>query len=76
MEPILKRMGLIDISMYDRYAVGDYVKVIHGALEGTEGKIISIDKTTGNVMVETSSLVAQHPLKLNLRTSIRFNTST
>jgi transcriptional antiterminator NusG len=53
MEPILKRMGLIDISMYDRYAVGDYVKVIHGALEGTEGKIISIDKTTGNVMVET-----------------------
>ena len=53
MEPILKRMGLIDISMYDRYAVGDFVKVIHGPLEGTEGKIVSFDKSTGTVVVET-----------------------
>ena len=52
-EPVLKRMGMIDSSMYDRYNVGDLVKVIHGPLEGTEGKIISIDKTTGNCRVET-----------------------
>jgi len=52
-EPVLKRMGMVDESMYDRYAVGDNVKVIHGPLEGTEGKIISIDKETGACRVET-----------------------
>ena len=52
-EPVLKRMGLVRESMYDRYAVGDYVRVIHGALEGTEGTILSIDKNTGIVEIET-----------------------
>lgn len=52
-EPVLKRMGEIDSSMYDRYAIGDYVKVIHGSLEGTEGKILKIDKETGLITVET-----------------------
>ena len=52
-EPVLKRMGMVDESMYDRYAVGDNVKVIHGPLEGTEGKIVSIDKETGACRVET-----------------------
>lgn len=52
-EPVLKRMGMVDSSMYERYHVGDAVKVIHGALEGTEGKIISIDKATGACRVET-----------------------
>ncbi len=53
MEPILKRMGMIDVGMYDRYMEGDHVKVIHGPLEGTEGKIVTIDKTSGVVKVET-----------------------
>ncbi len=52
MEPILKRMGIIDSAMYDRYQPGDYVKVIHGPLENSEGKIISIDKETGLCRVE------------------------
>jgi len=52
-EPVLKRMGLIDSSMYERYNVGDRVKVIRGPLEGTEGTILSIDKTTGACRVET-----------------------
>lgn len=52
-EPVLKRMGMVDESMYDRYDVGDLVKVIHGPLEGTEGKILSISKDTGVVEVET-----------------------
>ena len=52
-EPVLKRMGMIDDSMYDRYSVGDLVKVIHGPLEGTEGNIVSINKETGVVEVET-----------------------
>ena len=52
-EPVLKRMGMVDESMYDRYNVGDRVKVIHGPLEGTEGTIMSIDKTTGECRVDT-----------------------
>lgn len=52
-EPVLKRMGMVDSSMYDRYNVGDRVKVIHGPLEGTEGTILSIDKETGACRVDT-----------------------
>lgn len=52
-EPVLKRMGMVDSSMYDRYNVGDRVKVIHGPLEGTEGTILSIDKATGACRVDT-----------------------
>ena len=52
-EPVLKRMGMIDDSMYDRYNVGDLVKVIHGALEGTEGNVVSINRETGAVELET-----------------------
>ncbi|MDO5329860.1 MAG: transcription termination/antitermination protein NusG [Bacillota bacterium] len=52
-EPVLKRMGEIDQSMYDRYHVGDLVKIIGGTLEGTEGKIIDINKETGVCRVET-----------------------
>lgn len=52
-EPVLKRMGLVDSSMYDRYGVGDKVKVIKGPLEGTEGTILSIDKETGACRVDT-----------------------
>ena len=53
LEPVLKRMGEVDESMYDRYAVGDSVRVIHGPFEGTEGKIVSIDKDTGACRIET-----------------------
>jgi len=52
-EPVLKRMGMIDEQMYDRYSIGDLVKVIHGALEGTEGNIGSINRETGAVELET-----------------------
>ena len=52
-EPVLKRMGMVDDSMYDRYKEGDLVKVIHGPLEGTEGNILSINRETGVVEVET-----------------------
>lgn len=52
-EPVLKRMGIIDTAMYENYNVGDQVRVIRGPLEGTEGKILSIDKETGACRVET-----------------------
>ena len=52
-EPVLKRMGVVDESMYDRYNENDYVKVIYGPLEGTEGRILSINRETGTVELET-----------------------
>ena len=52
-EPVLKRMGMVDEAMYDRYAEGDYVKIIHGPFQDTEGTILSIDRETGAVSVET-----------------------
>ncbi len=52
MEPVLKRLGIIDESMYDRYKVGDAVKIIAGPFDNTEGNIISIDKDSGQVEVE------------------------
>ena len=52
-EPVLKRMGEIDSDMFDRYNVDDYVKVIHGPLEGTEGRILSINRDTKVVELET-----------------------
>ena len=52
-EPVLKRMGIVDENMYDRYKEGDYVKVIKGTLEGTEGVIVSINRDTGAVEIET-----------------------
>ena len=52
-EPVLKRMGMVDEAMYDRYKEGDFIKVIHGPLEGTEGNIISINRETGTVEVST-----------------------
>ena len=53
-EPVLKRMNIIDEDMYARYAVGDQVRIIHGAFEGTEGVITFIDKDTHAVRIETT----------------------
>lgn len=53
-EPVLKRMGEVDESMYDRYIEGDNVKVIHGPLADSEGKVISIDRNTGAVKIEVT----------------------
>lgn len=53
-EPVLKRMGIIDQSMYERYNINDRIKVIRGPLEGTEGRILSLDKETGACQVETT----------------------
>lgn len=64
-EPVLKRMGLVDVSMYDRYNIGDRVKVIHGALEGTEGEIISLDKDTGAVRVMTTFFGRSTPVDVD-----------
>lgn len=62
MESVLKRMGLVDPTMYERYHIGDKVKVIHGPLEGTEGEILSIDKETGACRVNTTFFGRSTPI--------------
>ncbi len=52
MESVLKMMGYVDNSMYDRYHVGDNIKIIHGTFEGTEGTIVNIDKDSGQVKID------------------------
>jgi transcriptional antiterminator NusG len=42
-EPVLKRMGMVDDSMFSAYVVGDQVKVLNGPLSGSEGKITALD---------------------------------
>lgn len=54
MEPVLKRMGRVDNTMYSRYSVGDAVRVINGPLAGSEGKIESIDPATGICRITTT----------------------
>ncbi|HBS10630.1 MAG TPA: transcription termination/antitermination factor NusG [Firmicutes bacterium] len=53
METVLKRMGMVDNTMYENYHVGDMIKIIHGTFANVDGKIISIDKDAGTVRVET-----------------------
>jgi len=63
-EPVLKRMGEVDDTMYNNYNEGDLVKVIHGTFEGMEGKILSIDKKSGNVKIET--IIFGRPSELSI----------
>ena len=42
-EPVLKRMGMADDTMFSTYSIGDQVKILNGALQGSEGRITSID---------------------------------
>lgn len=51
-EAVLKRMGVIDSDMYDRYAIGDLVKITTGPFADTTGDILEINKETGQIKVE------------------------
>ena len=63
-EPVLKRMGMIDASMYDRYNDGDLIKIIHGPFEGTEGRILNINRDTG--VVEVEAIFSGRPTKVEV----------
>jgi len=42
-EPVLKRMNMIDESMFSDYKIGDHVRVISGTFEGLDGPIEMVD---------------------------------
>ena len=52
MERVLKRIGIVEDSMYSKYHVGDQVKIIHVAFVGMSCTIRSIDKENNTVQVE------------------------
>ena len=50
-EPVLKRMNIIDENMFSNYKVGDHIRIISGSFENSEGTIESIDSETKKVSV-------------------------
>lgn len=50
-EPVLKRMNIIDENMFSNYKVGDHIRIISGSFENSEGTIKSIDSETKKVSV-------------------------
>lgn len=50
-EPVLKRMNIIDENMFSNYKVGDHIRIISGSFENFEGTIESIDSETKKVSV-------------------------
>lgn len=50
-EPVLKRMNIIDENMFSNYKVGDHIRIIYGSFENSEGTIESIDSETKKVSV-------------------------
>ncbi|MFA6754978.1 MAG: transcription termination/antitermination protein NusG [Bacilli bacterium] len=70
-ETVLKRMGMVDNAMYDRYHEGDLVKIIHGTFANVEGKIVSINKETGSVKVDTIFFGRHTPVDVDFSEIIR-----
>lgn len=64
-EPVLKRMNLVDESMYDRYNIGDRIRVIDGPYQGNEGEILMLDKQTGNCTVNLMFFGRYTPVDLD-----------
>lgn len=54
MEPILKRMNIIDENMFSDYKEGDTAKVISGTFEGLTGPIVSVDRENKKVQLTVS----------------------
>jgi len=51
-EPVLKRMNIVESDMYDRYKIGDIVKITSGPFADTTGPILEINRETGRIKVE------------------------
>ena len=63
-EPVLKRMGMIDESMLSGYEVGDEVRILQGPLSGSEGKITSINNEKKTVIVNAIFFGRETPVEV------------
>lgn len=50
-DSVLKKIGIVNLDMYDNYVVGSLVKIIKGPLNGATGTIESVDAENGMVRV-------------------------
>ena len=73
MEPVLKRVGKIDSSMYDRYNECDLVKIIHGPFEGIEGTITNIDRVNGLCTVSLIFFGSETPTEVEFASIEKVN---
>ena len=51
-EPVLKRRPIEDPERYSEYKVGDWVKILNGTFQDSEGEIVDIDTTKGEVRIQ------------------------
>lgn len=52
-ETVLKRMGLVEVSYFNDYQIGDVVRVVNGPLADQTSQITEIDKEKGLVTIST-----------------------
>jgi transcriptional antiterminator NusG len=53
-EPVLKKVGIVSLDMYNEYAIGTEVKVLRGPFAGSVGEIENINIERGAVSVSTT----------------------
>ena len=59
-ESVLKKIGIVNLDMYESYVVGAQVKILKGPLIGATGVIESVDTENGVVKVSAMFFGRQH----------------
>ena len=59
-ESVLKKIGIVNLDMYESYVVGSQVKILKGPLIGATGVIESVDTDNGVVKVSAMFFGRQH----------------
>ena len=59
-ESVLKKIGIVNLDMYESYVVGSQVKILKGPLIGATGVIESVDTANGVVNVSAMFFGRQH----------------
>ena len=59
-EGVLKKIGIVNLDMYESYVVGAQVKILKGPLIGATGVIESVDTENGVVKVSAMFFGRQH----------------
>lgn len=63
-EPVLKRMGMVEEDMFCGYEAGDDVRILNGPLAGSQGTVQSIDMTRKMVVVSAIFFGRETPVEV------------
>ncbi len=63
-EPVLKRMGMVEEDMFCGYQAGDDVRILNGPLAGSQGTVQSIDMTRKMVVVSAIFFGRETPVEV------------